>query len=185
MQLLKRDANFKILACTPSNAAADLLVERLAAAGMAVGQLLRLNARSRDRKSIPELVRPFSAFPTHAKIRKYRVVLSTCSSAALLHGRQLNIRAGHFSHIIIDEAGQVDEPLALVPISLFSNEDTNIILAGDPNQLGPVIKSSPASEAGLGMSYLERLMLISEIYGLTTQDNNTLVLFFTLLDCHP
>jgi helicase MOV-10 len=178
MQLLIRDANFKILACTPSNAAADVLVERLAAAGLTVDQLLRLNALSRDIKSIPKGVQPFSASPTRATLRNYRVVLSTCSSAARLHGRRLKLRAGHFSHIIIDEAGQVDEPLALVPISLFSNEDTNIILAGDPNQLGPVIKSSPASEAGLGKSYLERLMLISEIYGLNTQDNNTLVFFF-------
>ncbi|KAN0127192.1 P-loop containing nucleoside triphosphate hydrolase protein [Lactarius tabidus] len=175
MQLLIRDARFKILACTPSNAAADLLVERLAAAGLTVDQLLRLNALSRDIKSIPKGVQPFSASPTRAILRNYRVVLSTCSSAARLHGRRPKLQAGHFSHIIIDEAGQVDEPLALVPISLFSNEDTNIILAGDPNQLGPVIKSSPASEAGLGKSYLERLMLISEIYGLNTQDNNTIV----------
>ena len=116
-------------------------------------------------------------------MRKYRVVLSTCSSAALLRGPRLGIRAGHFSHIVIDEAAQVDEPLALIPISLFSNQDTNIILAGDPNQLGPVIKSSSASKAGLGKSFLERLMHIPEIYKLST--SNTLVLFFTLLCCDP
>lgn len=185
MQLLNRDASFKILACTPSNAAADLLVERLAAAGLTVDQLLRLNASSRDRKSIPEVVRPFSTSPTHANLQNYRVVLSTCSSAALLQKPRLRVRVGHFSHIVIDEAAQVDEPLALIPISLFANKDTNIILAGDPNQLGPVIKSSPASEAGLGKSYLERLMLISGIYGLNTLDGNTLVLFFTLLGCDP
>ena len=179
MQLVRCDARFKILACTPSNAAADLLVERLAAAGLTVDQLLRLNAHSRDINSVPEDVQPFSAFPKPAKARSYRVVLSTCSSAALL--RSLKIRPGHFSHIVIDEAAQVDEPLALVPITFFSNQDTNIILAGDPNQLGPVIKSSPASQAGLGKSYLERLMSISKIYGLNTQARNTLVLSFRSL----
>ena len=164
MQLVHRDASFKILACTPSNAAADLLVERLAAAGLTVDQLLRLNARSRDANSIPEVVRAFSASPKPSKLRTYRVVLTTCSSAARL--LTLKVPAGHFSHIVIDEAAQADEPLALVPIAFFSNEDTNVILAGDPNHLGPVIKSGHASKAGLGRSYLERVMLIYRIYGL-------------------
>jgi helicase MOV-10 len=184
MQLVRRDASSKILACTPSNAAADLLVERLATAGLTVDELFRLNAHSRDINSIPENIRPFSTSPKPSKLRACRVVLSTCSSAALL--QTLKIRVGHFSHIIIDEAAQADEPLSLIPIAFFSNEDTNIIIAGDPNQLGPVIKSEPASKAGLGESYLGRLMLISEIYGLDTQAGNTLVVFsFTLLGCDP
>jgi helicase MOV-10 len=149
-----------------------------------VDQLLRLNARSRDITSIPEDVREFSALPKPAKLRAYRVVISTCSSAALL--QTLKIRAGHFSHIVIDEAAQAEEPLALIPIAFFSNEDTNVILAGDPHQLGPCHQVGLASEAGLGESYLERLMLISEIYGLDTQAGNTLVVFsFTLLGCDP
>ena len=171
MQLVQRDPSSKILACTPSNAAADLLIERLAAAGLTVSQLLRLNARSREMKNIPEGVRPFSRSPELTGLLTYRVVLSTCSSAALL--LKLKIRAGHFSHIIIDEAAQVDEPLALIPIAFFSTEDTNVVLAGDPNQLGPVIQSGPAAEAGLGKSYLERLMNISKIYGLGSQAGDT------------
>ena len=168
MQLVRRDTSSKILACTPSNAAADLLVERLAAAGLTVDELFRLNARSRDIRSIPEDIRPFSTCP---KPTACRVVLSTCSSAALL--QTLDIQDGHFTHIIIDEAAQADEPLSMIPIVFFSNEDTNIVLAGDPNQLGPVIKSSAASEAGLGKSYLKRLMLMPRIYGLKTQVGKT------------
>ncbi|KAI9444108.1 P-loop containing nucleoside triphosphate hydrolase protein [Lactarius indigo] len=164
MQLVHRDAGFKILACTPSNAAADVLVERLAAAGPKL---------SCDMKKIPESVRPFYASLKSVNLRNYRVVLSTCSSAALL---KTETPAGFFSHIVIDEAAQADEPLALIPIAAFSNKDTNVILAGDPHQLGPVIMSGPASEAGLGKSYLERLMLIPEIYGLDTQAGKTIVL---------
>jgi helicase MOV-10 len=174
MQLVRRDASSKILACTPSNAAADLLIERLATAGLTVDELFRLNASTRDIKSIPEDVQKFSSLPKPpkpTKLRTYRVVLSTCSSAARL--RPLGLRAGHFSHIIIDEAAQADEPLSLIPIAFFSNKNTNVILAGDPNQLGPVIKSSPASAAGLGKSFLQRLMLISDIYGLATQAGKT------------
>ncbi|KAH9035956.1 P-loop containing nucleoside triphosphate hydrolase protein [Lactarius hengduanensis] len=173
MQLLRRDASFKILACTPSNAAADLLVERLAAAGLTVNQLLRLNARSRVMKSIPELVRTFSVNRESEDLLAFRVVISTCSSAGLL--QMENIPAGHFSHIVIDEAAQAEEPLALIPIAAFSNKDTNVILVGDPQQLGPVIKSSPASEAGLGKSYLERLIHIPQIYELDTQAGKTIV----------
>jgi helicase MOV-10 len=34
---------------------------------------------------------------------------------------------------------------------------TSVVLAGDPKQLGPVIHSGVAKEAGLGVSLLERL----------------------------
>ncbi|KAF8267995.1 P-loop containing nucleoside triphosphate hydrolase protein [Lactarius quietus] len=173
MQLLNRDAGFKILACAPSNAAADLLVERLAKAGLTEDQLLRLNAHSRDMKSIPEAVRPFSSSLKPAKLRAYRVVLCTCSSAGLLLTQKIPI--GHFSHIVMDEAAQAEEPLSLIPIAFFSNQETRVILAGDPHQLGPVIMSSPASAAGLGKSYLERLMHISNIYGLDTHTGITIV----------
>jgi len=63
----------------------------------------------------------------------------------------------------------------LIPISFFANENTNVILAGDPNQLGPVIKSGPASDAGLGKSFLQRLMFIRNIYGLATHAGKTIV----------
>jgi helicase MOV-10 len=81
----------------------------------------------------------------------------------------LDVPVGHFSHIVIDEAAQAEEPLAMIPIMGFSNAHTNIILAGDPNELGPIIKSPTAARAGLGMSYLERLMLVDKVYGLDTQ----------------
>lgn len=84
-----------------------------------------------------------------------------------------NIPIGHFSHIVIDEAAQAEEPLAMIPIITFSDENTNIILAGDPNQLGPVIKSSATDRAGLGKSYLQRLMFMRDVYGLGTQSEKT------------
>jgi helicase MOV-10 len=84
-----------------------------------------------------------------------------------------NVPVGHFSHIVIDEAAQAEEPLVMIPIIAFSNENTNIILAGDPNQLGPVIKSPTADKAGLGKSYLQRLMFMREVYGLDTQSGKT------------
>jgi helicase MOV-10 len=170
VQLVHRDTGVRVLACTPSNAAADLLVDRLAAAGLDSDQLYRLNAYSRE-DDLPEDVQPFSIIPERAKLLAFRVVLSTCSSAGML--QTLNVPVGHFSHIVIDEAAQAEEPLVMIPILAFSDAYTNVILSGDPNQLGPVMKSTTAAKAGLGKSFLRRLMLIREVYRPDTQTGKT------------
>uniref|UniRef100_A0A8B9GB15 RNA helicase n=1 Tax=Amazona collaria TaxID=241587 RepID=A0A8B9GB15_9PSIT len=64
---------------------------------------------------------------------------------------------GHFTHVILDEAGQATEPESLIPIGLISEANGQIVLVGDPKQLGPVIKSRIALTFGLNMSFLERL----------------------------
>ncbi|KAI0263063.1 P-loop containing nucleoside triphosphate hydrolase protein [Gloeopeniophorella convolvens] len=151
VQLLRYDASAKVLACTPSNAAADLLLERLSGAGLGADELFRINAYSRRREDIPEDVQAFSVLKGK-KLGSYRVVLSTCSSAGL--AETMGVRAGHFSHIFIDEAAQAEEPLVLIPIATFANAETNIVLAGDSKQLGPVNKSAAAAKAGLKLSYL-------------------------------
>ncbi|KAI0253343.1 AAA domain-containing protein [Lactifluus subvellereus] len=63
----------------------------------------------------------------------------------------------------------------MIPILSFSNASTNVILAGDPRQLGPVIKSPIAARSGLRKSYLERLMHIEEVYGLDKRVGETIV----------
>jgi len=100
---------------------------------------------------------------SHENILSSRVVVSTCSEAGIL--QDLDVPVGHFSHIVIDDAAQGEEPLVMIPIMTFSNANTNIILAGDPHQLGPMIKSPTAARSGLGKSYFERLMLMRDIYG--------------------
>ena len=172
MQLVRRDAGVRVLVCTPSNAAADLLAERLAeAAGLDSDKLYRLDASSVHEEDIYRDVQAMSLFPGHERLLAFRVILSTCSSASML--RALDVPVGHFSHIVIDEAGQAEEPLAMIPIMGFSDAYTNIILAGDPNQLRPIIKSPTAARAGLGKSYLDRLMLMDDVYGLDTQTGKT------------
>uniref|UniRef100_A0A3Q3A978 Mov10 like RISC complex RNA helicase 1 n=1 Tax=Kryptolebias marmoratus TaxID=37003 RepID=A0A3Q3A978_KRYMA len=86
----------------------------------------------------------------------HRIVVSTCSSAGMFHN--IGIQVGHFTHVFLDEAGQATEPESLIPISLLSERDGQIVLAGDPCQLGPVVKSKLASAFGLGVSLMERLM---------------------------
>jgi len=171
VQLVRRDAAVRVLACTPSHTAADYLFERLAAAGLDSDKLYRLTTSLPHEDDASEVVQTFSRILRHERLPSFRVVVSTCSEAGVL--QKLNAPAGHFSHIVIDDAAQAEEPLAMIPIMAFSNLDTSIILAGDPNQFGPDIRSPTASRSGLGKSYFERLILMSDVYGLDTQVGKT------------
>lgn len=171
MQLVRRDATVRILACTPSHTAAGYLFERLAAAGLDSDKLYRFTAPLPHEDDASDVVRTFSQTTRHERLLAFRVVVSICPEAGVL--QNLNVPVGHFSHIIIDDAVQAEEPLAMIPIMAFSNLDTRIILAGDPNQLGPDIKSPTAARSGLGKSYFERLVFMSDVYGLDTQVGKT------------
>lgn len=65
---------------------------------------------------------------------------------------------GHFSHIFVDEAGQATEPEVMIGIKSMSDGNTNVVLSGDPKQLGPIIRSNAARTLGLETSFIERLM---------------------------
>uniref|UniRef100_A0A8C9VS08 Helicase ATP-binding domain-containing protein n=1 Tax=Scleropages formosus TaxID=113540 RepID=A0A8C9VS08_SCLFO len=158
LQVYHRLPGSRVLVCTPSNSAADLICERLHDSGfLNAASLVRVNATCRPEESIPEVVRQYSQ--AGEDIRQalfHRIVVSTCSSAGMFY--QIRICVGHFTHVFIDEAGQATEPEALIPLGLLSEKDGQIVLAGDPLQLGPVVKSRLAATYGLGMSLLERLM---------------------------
>jgi len=170
VQLVRRDPGVRILACAPSDVGTGFLAERLAAAGLDSDKLFRLNVPSQC-EDISEDPRTFTLMPGHERLLAFRVVVSTCSSASVLE--TLNVPRGHFSHIVIDEAAQAEEPLAMIPIMTFADARTNVILAGDPDQFSPGIRSRIASSAGLGMSYLKRLMLMREVYGPDSQAGTT------------
>lgn len=69
-----------------------------------------------------------------------------------------NFPAGHFSHVFIDESGQATEPEALIAFAgILDNPRVaphggHLVLAGDPQQLGPVLLSPLAGSSGLGES---------------------------------
>ncbi|KAJ1307031.1 hypothetical protein OPQ81_008010 [Rhizoctonia solani] len=164
-QLLDND-EVQILACAPSNSASDLIAQRLISLrGLQPSDLLRLNALWRPRSTLPEELVDYSLLnpsgntfrvPTLERVKPYRVVVTTCSTVALLYG--LGVDPGYFTHIFIDEAGQGSEPEVMIPILTMAGPKTNIILSGDPKQLGPVIRSPVARPLGLNVSYLDRLM---------------------------
>ncbi|XP_020501549.1 RNA helicase Mov10l1 [Labrus bergylta] len=148
----------RVLVCTPSNSAADLICIRLHDSGfLHAASLARVNASCRQEESIPEVLRQYSRAGEDIRHASFhRIVVSTCSSAGMFHN--IGLQVGHFTHVFLDESGQATEPEALIPMSLVSERDGQIVLAGDPCQLGPVVKSKLATTFGLGVSMLERLM---------------------------
>jgi helicase MOV-10 len=163
-QLIERYPDDRILVTAPSNEAADLFVSRLSA--MPTSEMLRLNAFSRNERAVPRAVRDYSleddrgfVFPANIdKIGQYKVVVATCATASRLWN-MLNLPRGFFNTIVCDECGHAWEPEATATVlNGLASDNTVIILAGDPKQLGPIVRSTVAKDAGLATSWLERLM---------------------------
>ncbi|KDQ06712.1 hypothetical protein BOTBODRAFT_39425 [Botryobasidium botryosum FD-172 SS1] len=170
LQVLARNPAARVLACAPSNSAADILAQRLIEFGkFDKTKLFRLIAPSRMRKHVPEDLIPFTCIdttkgngngvfsvPSVAHVTNFRVVISTCVTACVLSG--IRVPRGNYSHIFVDEAGQAMEPEVLVAIKTMVDKRTNLVLSGDPRQLGPVIQSRVSRMLRLDRSYLDRLM---------------------------
>jgi helicase MOV-10 len=157
------------------------------------GELFRLNAPSRFATRLHPTVEKFSLkndrnifnVPPLAQLKKFRVVVSTCASSAVPYN--IGFPRGHFSHIFVDEAGQACEPEVMIGIKTLSDNKTNVILSGDPKQLGPIIRSSIARELGMTKSYLDRLMeseaYQSEYSGITYVSHASLSNLLTSCQC--
>ncbi|XP_060044802.1 RNA helicase Mov10l1 [Erinaceus europaeus] len=148
----------RVLVCAPSNSAADLVCLRLHESQvLRPGSMVRVNATCRFEETIIEAIKPYCKDGEDIwKASRFRIIITTCSSAGLFY--QIGVRVGHFTHVFVDEAGQASEPECLIPLGLISDVSGQIVLAGDPMQLGPVIKSRLAMAYGLNVSMLERLM---------------------------
>uniref|UniRef100_A0A674K4E4 RNA helicase n=1 Tax=Terrapene triunguis TaxID=2587831 RepID=A0A674K4E4_9SAUR len=167
-----------VLACAPSNSASDLLCQRLLK-HLDKGSIYRINASSRDYRQVPEEIKPCCnwddaqqchVYPSKEKLQHYRVIITTLVTAGRLVTAQFP--DGHFSHVFIDECGHAVEPECLVAIAgilTTMDRETNtnggqLVLAGDPKQLGPILRSPLAIEHGLEVSLLERLMKHNSLY---------------------
>jgi len=168
LQAVKRTlVGIKILVTAPSNTAADVICRRLASKLSAL-EMIRLMAYSRRIDETTEVVRRYCLIEDEhfvipdkkEELLKYSVVVATLSTASRLPF-SLGLSRGSFDICIVDEAGQAPEPEALAAAAslLDIKKGGQLILCGDPKQLGPIIHSKLASENGLGMSLLERLSL--------------------------
>lgn len=89
--------------------------------------------------------------PTREQIDQHRIVLTTCMTS-----RDLGLPPGYFTHILIDEAAQMLECEALVPLSLATLR-TLIVLAGDHMQKTPRFYSLQKDEQSADYTLLNRL----------------------------
>ncbi|KAL5712554.1 RNA helicase [Ranunculus cassubicifolius] len=190
LQLYKTRDKTRMLVCASSNAAADHILERLIhkeTVKVQSSDVFRLNATSRPYEDVYEEHIQFCYFednvfkcPPLKALMRYRIIVSTYMSASLLYAE--GIKQGHFSHIFLDEAGQSSEPETMIPVSHLCRENTVVVLAGDPMQLGPVIYSKGAESFGLGKSYLERLF---ECDFYLNEDENYVTKLVRNYRCHP
>uniref|UniRef100_A0A667YRE2 RNA helicase n=1 Tax=Myripristis murdjan TaxID=586833 RepID=A0A667YRE2_9TELE len=172
-QIEKTQASCHILACAPSNSAADLLCKKILE-HVEERKVFRMYASSREPKFVPDELKACSnlegeiyKYPAKEELMNYKIMVTTLLTAGrLVTG---NIPAGHFTHIFVDEAGHAIETECLVPLAGTENNSTvfssgQVVLAGDPKQLGPILRSPFALQYGMGVSMLERLMSNFSLY---------------------
>ncbi|XP_025829090.1 putative helicase MOV-10 isoform X2 [Agrilus planipennis] len=174
-QVYHSDSKCKILICAPSNSAVDELTKRLVRRGISNCELFRWISSSYSIEAVPVDIIKFSNIdcklgqyfhPSIKEILKFRIVATTIVSAAKLYNG--GTPTGHFTHVFIDESGHAKESETLIPIAgILTSPGTlhgQIVLAGDPQQLGPIIHSDQAITYGFGTSMLERFMKTVSLY---------------------
>lgn len=155
----------RLLVCAPSNTATDLIVQRLAMY-ISPSEMIRIMAYSRDPETVAADVLKYTCYssaeegfviPSADVMMQKQIVAITLSSGGKLPNAGF---VGHFTHVFIDEAGHAIEPEALCFLSLLKGsmlDPPSVVLVGDPQQLGPIVRSELAKTFGLEMSFLERL----------------------------
>jgi superfamily I DNA and/or RNA helicase len=106
-------------------------------------------AARHDAKSLQKEAFELERFIAERIIRQAYVVCATLSGSA-----SEALATEKFDCVIIDESGQAMLPAALIAM----RKSNRYILAGDPHQLPPVIKSDKARKMGLDESALARFM---------------------------
>ncbi|TNN76493.1 putative helicase mov-10-B.1 [Liparis tanakae] len=187
-QVSKADPSARILACAPSNSACDLLCERLMVHAEA-SRIYRVYASSRDPRSIPKNMLKYCNWnqakgvfesPLRETLRKYLIVVTTLVTAGKLV--TTGIPVGFFTHVFVDEGGHAVESECVIPIAgLLSAQNGQLVLAGDPKQLGPILRSPFSLQYGLGLSLLERLMTHNALYQKSTESGHFDTRFVTKL----
>ncbi|XP_067087810.1 putative helicase mov-10-B.2 [Osmerus mordax] len=170
-QLVKTNSFNHILACAPSNSAADLLCKRIVE-HVDKRLVLRMYASSRNPWDVPaELLtccnldedKETFVFPSREDLMEYKIMVTTLLTAGrLVTG---GVPQGHYSHVFVDEAGHAVETECIIPLAgLLQPGSGQVVLAGDPKQLGPILRSPLAIKHGMGLSLLERLMKDVSLY---------------------
>ncbi len=205
-----------VLVTAPSNTAADLLTERLAASGLNVVRIgnvsrvdehilphtldailarhpesrnikkVKLQAAEwrrqtqrhkrtfsgedrREREHLKQQVRELEAWASALEARLVEQILTSAQAVTctLVGAANPILERYKFRTCVMDEAAQALEPAAWIPILKCSR----VVLAGDPFQLPPTVKSQEAARQGLSVTLIERCLDIipQQVHLLTVQ----------------
>lgn len=171
----------KILVCTPSNTAANVVLSMLIRSRWInlPNDVVRMVSYAHIQSgTLPNNLKrfcgtlPMDSPPSGMKIitelsdlTDYRIVITTVNYSGNF------MRMGlfrHFTHLVVDEAGQALETETLIPLSLMQKSTAQIALFGDEKQLGPVVMYNALRKMRFDVSLFERLSL-SNLYFDNTQ----------------
>ncbi|XP_053684701.1 probable RNA helicase armi [Sabethes cyaneus] len=180
-QIVKLSADSRIMVGTPSNSSANLITERLIESKvLRPGEFIRIVGLNYvEQELVPEHLAPYCGTVDIASERtvkdeviitesglkhklqlkhlgRHRITIGTCVTLGTM--MQIRFPRNHFTHVIIDEAGQCLETETLIPMTFINKSCGTVVLAGDPMQLGPVVMSPHAADRGFNTSLLVRLM---------------------------
>ncbi|XP_009491426.2 3'-5' exoribonuclease HELZ2 [Pelecanus crispus] len=143
MEIL-RQPNTRVLICTHTNSAADIYIREYfhnyATNGHPWAVPLRIISTDRPINLTDPITQMYCCLspdqrsfrhPTRAEIDRHRIIITTS-----MLSKNLKVAQGYFTHIMIDEAAQMLECEALVPLS-YATFETRIVLAGDHMQITP------------------------------------------------
>ncbi|XP_016044208.2 helicase with zinc finger domain 2 isoform X2 [Erinaceus europaeus] len=176
-----RQPGTKVLICTHTNSAADIYIQEhfhgYVSSGHPEAAPLRVmyvdrplnqtDAATLQYCCLTEDRRAFRP-PSMAELEQHRIVVTTTSQA-----RELRVPAGFFSHIFIDEAAQMLECEALIPLS-YATSGTRLVLAGDHMQVTPRLFSVSRAQAP-SHTLLHRLFHHYQRHGLEAAQHSRIV----------
>ncbi|KAJ8260068.1 hypothetical protein GJAV_G00176710 [Gymnothorax javanicus] len=148
---LVKQPGTKVLICSHTNSSADLYVKdyfhHYVSSGCKRARPLRIKARNTPVRVTDQITLMYCSlspdkqsfvFPDITTLDKFKVIITTTSTARFFHN--INLPTGYFTHILIDEASQMLECEALMPLTL-AGKRTQVVLAGDHMQMGPKLFS--------------------------------------------
>lgn len=109
-------------------------------------------SRQEARREARDLEREANELESHLANRVLHAADVVCATLAGSADRLLSGLT--FDVVVVDEAGQAMEPATWIPLK----KSIRTVIAGDPEQLPPVVKSERAAKLGLGQSLLEKLL---------------------------
>ena len=165
LQLVKRNPSSRILVLAPSNDAADVLLNKLRHQLKPSSMVRLLSFRRID--SVPANLLPYvhvnhtSHESTKDKIMQAKVTVTTVNMATRFSS--YGVQLGDFATIVMDEASHATEPETITVASTLLDFESGgqLVLAGDPKQLGPVVLNPECTRLGLDRSFMERISAYS------------------------